>query len=587
MAEERVQRRLAAVLAADVVGYSRMIHEDEAGTRSRFNAHLHELIEPTVSSRDGRIVKTTGDGILVEFTSVVDAVDCAIEIQNGVSARNSGEVKDQQIQFRIGVNLGDVIIEGEDIHGDGVNIAARLEGLAEPGGVCVSGIVHESVRNHLKAAFIDLGEQAIKNIPEPVRVYAVKIDPSDNGTDPFGSSEAIFRLPSIAVLPFENMSGDPSQEYFSDGITEDLITALSRIRQLRVIARNSTFAYKGQSPDIRKVSKELAAQYVIEGSVRKAGDRIRLTAQLIDGVTGNHLWAERYDRDLSDVFAVQDELTETLIGAISERVGRIERERSRRKPPENLDAWDLYQRGTWYMNRRTKEDNEVARALFERATKLDPEFAPAHAGFAQACCYDVLFGFAPGDHEVALQAARTAVNLDSEDATAHVALGIVHYVGRDHEAALPEFERAIELNPSFAYAHYYKGNILLQTGQAAEGLPFLHNAIRLSPNDDLAGPYYARIAFAHFCLRDHESAIDWARKAIRSPTGTQWPVRTFLVSALAHLGRNDEAQVALQELQNFSAGITTGFVEEHIITKDPDYRDHLIEGLRKAGLPEN
>jgi adenylate cyclase len=383
MAEERVRRRLAAILAADVVGYSRLMGADEAGTRARFNAHLRDLIQPIIAGLDGRIVKTTGDGLLVEFASVVDAVQCAVEIQKGMVERNADEPDDRRIEFRIGVNLGDVIIEGDDFHGDGVNVAARLEGLCAPGEVYISGSVFDQVVGKTDAAFDDLGEQKVKNIPKPVRVYRVRGETDEEAT--YGDVSAVASLPdkpSIAVLPFDNLSGDPGQDFIGDGLTEDIITGLSRFRQFFVIARNSTFQYKGASPDLRRVAKDLGVRYVVEGSVRQARDRVRITVQLIDGLTGNNLWAERYEREFDDLFAVQDEITLTIVAQLEPELQRVEYDRIRAEPPVNLDAWELYHSGMLHIFRRTKEDILEGRELFEKAIERDPSFAGAYAGIA-------------------------------------------------------------------------------------------------------------------------------------------------------------------------------------------------------------
>ena len=519
MAADPVQRRLAAILAADVAGYSRLMGEDEIATRARFNSHFHDLIEPTIAKGQGRVVKTTGDGLLAEFPSVVDAVNCAVEIQRNMIDRNADDPQGQRMEFRIGVNLGDVIIEGDDIHGDGVNVASRLEKLSEPGGVVVSRSVHEQVKSKIDFGFDDLGPREVKNIVEPVHAFRIILDP---GTTVAAVTATIFDKPSIAVLPFDNMSGDTEQEYFSDGITDDLITALCRIRQFRVVARNSTFSFKGQFPDVRRVAEELNVRYVIEGSVRRAGNQIRLTAQLIDGDTGNHVWAERYDRSLDDIFSLQDELANTIVGAVEPAMGRAEQERANKKPPENLDAWESYQRGIWHLIRRTKLDMEEARKLFERAITLDSQFAQAYAGYARTFYFDVLLGFSDDGDEEALEAARKAVDLDNEDAGSHTALGQIYYVNRNNERAIPEFEAAIRLNPSYATAHHHLGRVLAHTGRPEEALPHLQAAIRLSPKDGEIAPFHAGVALANLYLRRHEDAVEWAREAIRLP-GIQWP----------------------------------------------------------------
>ncbi len=428
MAEERVQRRLAAILAADVAGYSRIMGEDEAGTRARFNAHIHELIEPAIADRQGRIVKTTGDALLVEFVSVVDAVQCAVDIQKGMAERNADEPDDRRMEFRIGVNLGDVIIEGDDIHGDGVNVAARLEGLAAAGGICVSGDVYRQCRGKLDVGFDDLGEQAIKNIAEPVRVYSVA---------PEGAGERLQQAepadplplpdkPSIAILAFNNMSDDPGQEYFADGIAEDVITALSRFHSLFVIARNSSFTYKGRAVDIALVARELGVRYVVEGSVRKAGNRVRVTAQLIDATSGNHLWAERYDRGLDDIFEVQDEITEHIVTTVVPAVERVEQERSSGKLPDSMSAWDYLQRGRWHIHKVRRRDLHEARTLFRRVIEIDPRSPLGYIGVADTAAQEATVALLGPDDDIVQEgfdAAKKAVEIDDLDAEAHYVLG--------------------------------------------------------------------------------------------------------------------------------------------------------------------
>ena len=393
----------------------------------------------------------------------------------------------------------------------------------------------------------------------------------------------------VAILPFDNMSGDPEQEYFSDGISEDLITALSRIRQIRVVARNSTFSYKGKSPNIRQVSEELGARYVVEGSVRKAGNRIRVTAQLIDGKTGNHIWAERYDREITDIFDVQDELTETLVGAIFPGISSAERLRAKQNTPDNLDVWDFYQRGMWHLHRRTigRMDEELleARALFEKAIDLDPEFAPAYAAYADTFYFNALFGFREEDRETALQAAKKAVDLDGDDANAHVSLSRIYRVSRNPDAAAAECRIALGLNPSLADAHYSLGSALVHAGKAQEAIPHIETAIRLSPRYDLIGPFHLRLAAAHLFLGNHEEAAELSQKAVRLH-GTQWPGYAYLASALGHLGRLEDAKEAMKELKDAQPQAAISFVKEYMPITDADCMDHLLDGLRKAGLPE-
>src|SRR6266852_128773 len=385
MAEARVQRRLAAILAADVAGYSRLMGADEEGTLAALKELRRELADPKIKEHRGRIVKTTGDGLLVEFASVVDAMRCAVEVQQGMAERNAGVPEERRLQFRIGINIGDIIKDGRDIYGDGVNVAARLEALAEPGGICVNRVVRDQVRDKLDFAFEDAGEQRVKNIARPLRVYRVRTDrvvgeARSTAQPPL----ALPDKPSVAVLPFTNMSGDPDQEFVSDGIAEDVITALSRYPSLFVIARNSCFTYKGRAVDVKQVGRELGVRYVLEGSLRKAGNRIRVTAQLVEAETGKHVWAERYDRNLADIFALQDEITGAVTIAIAPAIAHAEQQRAMRKPPGSLDAWSAYQRGLWHLAKFSLEGNALSEKFFQRAVDLDPTFAGGYRGLAFA-----------------------------------------------------------------------------------------------------------------------------------------------------------------------------------------------------------
>jgi len=456
-------RRLAAILAADVAGYSRLMGADEEGTLAALKALRREVADPKIKEHRGRIVKTTGDGLLVEFASVVDAVRCAVEVQQGMAERNVEIPQDRRIEFRIGINLGDIIRDGRDIFGDGVNVAARLEALAEPGRICVSGVVHDQVRDKLDVVFDDLGEQQVKNISRPVHVWCVKL-----GTKPAVSAPlALPDKPSIAVLPFANISGNPEQEYFADGIVEDVITELSRIRWLFVIARNSSFIYKGQAVDVKRAGRELGVRYVLEGSVRKGGNRLRITAQLIDAQTGAHLWAERYDRDLSDIFAVQDEITASVAGIIEPALAEAEQQRVLRKAPERLDAWEAYQRGLWHFHKYGAEDNKTAQTFFRQAIALDPNFAPGHYGYSLALFWDFWLYSTRSVADAqgpALEEARLAVSLDDKDAMAHAVLAIMTMAGGEWEAALSEARTAFELNPNSAFVIAILGRELKDNG---------------------------------------------------------------------------------------------------------------------------
>ena len=585
-----MERRLAAIFSADVVGYSRLMAADEAGTLARLKKNHAECIEPRIAAHNGRIVKLMGDGVLAEFASVVDAVACAAEIQDANVACNAAVQDDRRIVLRIGVNLGDVIVEDGDIFGDGVNVAARLQEAAAPGGVCLSEDAYRQVRGKLDLDFKDLGELSLKNLPEPVHAYAV--GPAGARAAPGAASAAeslqLPDKPSIAVLPFENMSGDPEQEYFSDGMTEDIIIALSRVRWFFVIARNSSFAYKGKPTDVKQLARELGVRYVLEGSVRKGGARLRITAQLIDGATGNHVWARRYDRELADIFELQDEITETIVGAIEPELGKAERERAKSKKPGNLDAWDVYQRGMSHLYRYTKADLVEARALFGEAVELDAELGAAYSGLAEAYYFEVVYGFAASvadNREKAIGPARRAVAIDAEDAGAHCTLGRVHYLRREHDAAILELEAALELNPSLALAHYGVGTVMVFSGRADESFPHLETAIRLSPRDPNMGSFLVRSADAKYLMGDYEGAVEGALKALRQPN-FQWSRYAVLLAALGQLGRTDEAARYLDETLANRPDFTVSFVRDtHLFGSAEDF-DHYLDGLRKAGVPE-
>ena len=522
--------------------------EDEAGTRARFNAHLQDLIEPAIASRRGRIVKTTGDALLVEFASVVDAVQCAVGLQKGMAERNDDEPDHRRIDFRIGVNLGDVIIEGDDIHGDGVNVAARLEGLAEPGGICISAKVYEEVANKLDVAFEELGAQELKNISTPVRAFRMVLDRVSAA--PSSAPLALPDKPSIAVLPFDNLSGDPEQEYFADGLTEDIITGLSKFHWFFVIARNSSFTYKGRAVDVKQVSIELGVQYVLEGSVRKAGNRIRISAQLIDALTGRHIWAERYDRDLEDIFAVQDELTEAIVGAVAPSFVSAEAKRVERKPPENFDVWDYSMRGNWHLSRRDKDDVLEARRLFETGLELDPNSTMALSGLALTLGWAINFGWVDDldkARAVGHAAARKAVNLDENDALALVGLAIISFYMHQLDEAAAACRRALELNPNLALAEGWLAAILGWRGDYDEALQHAERATRLSPRDTFAIGSFA-YAGAEFGAGHYEQSVEWARKTIEVtpefPGGIQIPCRKPGISRSHGRGPGSEGPVA-------------------------------------------
>ena len=478
-------RRLAAILAADVVGFSSMMERDEEGTLRLLKATQRDLIEPRVREHHGRIVKTTGDGFLIEFGSPLDAVRCALEVQEAVSADGAPGASEEALRFRMGINLGDIIIEDDgDIYGDGVNVATRLEQLAQPGAVCISGKVYDEVEGKLQVPFVVTGEQYVKNLTRPVRVYSSPTKP----TQPVrGKTLPLPDKPSIAVLPFTNMSGDPEQEYFADGIVEDIITVLSSLRWLFVIARNSSFTYKGRSVDIKQVGRELGVRYVLEGSVRRSVNRVRITAQLIDALTGGHHWAERYDRDLVDIFALQDEITASVAGAIEPHLIAAEGVRSVGRSAEDLGAWEMVAQASAHFWRVTRAENEAAVAVLARAAQRYTEYAPAHSLLAFCLSFAVHMGWR--DREEALRNSRShsalALQLDPTDSWAHLALGYEAMVEKRFETSISAFQRAIELNPSSAQAHSHLGRAFAMMGRDKEAIAEAEQAIRLSPRDPL------------------------------------------------------------------------------------------------------
>ena len=481
-----VEQRLAAILAADVAGYTRLMAGDEPATISTITEY-RDIFRSHIEANGGRVVDMAGDSILAVFNSAAGAVKGAVEAQGEVAERNTSLPEARRMRFRIGINLGD-IREADDgtIYGDGVIVAARLEGLAEPGGVMISDFAYQQVRRDPDVTFHDAGTFEVKNLSEAVRAYRLATSVEERPlTTPMPIEKS-----SIAVLPFDNMSRDQEQEYFSDGITEDIITALSRIRWLTVIARNSSFTYKGKAVDVKQVGREMGVRYVLEGSVRRTGNRVRITAQLIEAETGTHIWAERYDRDLGDIFAVQDEITETIATAIEPEIGAAEMERARRKPPGDLSAWDAYQRGLWHSYRYTAADNATAKDFLERAIAIDPDFGPSHAALAYNHFCDVIYGYS-ADRKVSIAAglatAKTAVALDERDPFAHSNLGRLYTMMGEHALAEDALRRALALSPSFALAHFSMGLVLQQAGRSEEALPELELAMRLSPHDPQSG----------------------------------------------------------------------------------------------------
>jgi adenylate cyclase len=589
MAVPTQERRLAAILAADVVGYTRLMNEDETGTLARLKRHRAELVDPMIAEHRGRIVKLMGDGALVEFASAVDAVRCAAEIQRAMAKRNAEIEPRQAIEFRIGINLGDVIIEGDDIYGEGVNVAARLETLARPGGVCISDLVHQMVRAGIDLAFEDLGEQQVKNIAQPVRVWQWTNDaraiepPASRGEKVPAPSFA--DKPSLAVLPFDNLSRDPEQEYFSDGLTEDLITDLSQLSGLFVTARHAVFQYKGRPAPPQQVARDLGVRYVLEGSVRRAANRVRITAQLIDATTGFHLWAQRYDRNFEDIFDLQDEITNTIVSALDVRLTARERVGIERRYTDNIEAYDLFlqaREGFW---RRTQDGAIQARTTLERAIALDPKFAAAHALLAEICRSEWFFGWRDDEDALdrGLELARRGVALDDELPFAHMFLGWIHLWRKEHEQAIAEAKHCLALDPNNAEGHVRLGHILDQAGRPADGLPFIETAMRLDPHYPFLYIFWLGHAFQS--MERYDEAIAAYRRTIsRNPDFAG--AHLHLASAYAQLGRMEEAKAEAAQTLRLDPSWSVQRVAQRLPFKDAATLARLVEGLRKAGLPE-
>lgn len=589
-------RKLAAILVADVVGFSRLTGTDEDRTLARLRALRSDLIDPTIAVHNGRVVKRTGDGAIVEFRSVVDAVRCAVEIQNSMVERNAGLPPDRRIEFRIGIHLGDVVEESDgDLMGDSVNIAARLEGIAQPGAICLSEDAYRQVKARLDLAISDLGETRLKNIAEPIHVYSLQIGsgiakaaalPKAATSTPASPSP---EKPSIAVLPFQNMSGDPEQEYFADGIVEEIITALSHFRWLSVIARNSSFTYKGKNVDVKQVGRELGARYVLEGSVRKSGDRVRITGQMIDASTGTHLWADRFDGALQDIFDLQDRVTAKVVGEIAPRLEQVEIERAKRKQTENLDAYDYFLRALASLHEWTRDSNDEALRLFYRAIELDPGFASAYGLAAMCFHWRKVNGWIVDPAQEIAEAerlGRRAVALGPDDAVALSCGGYtLVFVAHDLNDGPAFIERALALNPNLAWALFSSGWTKAFLGDPEGAIAQLTHAIQLSPLDPHGFRARGGIAFAHFLAGRYEEAITWAEAALRQRPTYMAAIRE-LAAANALAGRLPDAQKAMARLRQYDPTRRVSTVKDWVPFRRPDDLKRLEEGLRLAGLPE-
>jgi len=635
MVPESVERKLAAILSADVVGYSRLMAEDEAGT-IRTLTDYREEVAMRVRQHRGRVVDTAGDSLLAEFPTATDAVSCAVEIQGVLKVRNAAVLQDRKMEFRVGVHLDEVRVEGDRIYGDGVNIAARLEALAEPGGICISGTVHDQVERKLELRCKDLGEQSLKNIPKPVRVFRVWIEAEAAAAkaeprlrsravvaagalfvlavgggslwnlagDPSTSPEAAIseeRLtdeglsvsgfsgaPAIAVLAFDNLSGDPDQEYFADGVAEDLITQLSSWRSFPVIARNSSFVYKGKAVDVQQVSRDLGVRYVVEGSVRRAGERVRISAQLIDATTGHHVWAENYDRELRDIFALQDEISEAIASSVQPEIRRAEVKRVVRRPPESLDAYESQLRGLWRFGKLTPEHNASARRFFERAVALDPHYVDPRFFIALTHFADVVFEWTDSRSEsvAALErSARECVELDAESARCQLSLGFAYFVTGKQAESVAACDRAVRLDPSLGDAYGWLGMAQAITGRPEEAIANLEKARRLDPHAPATQSYLVYTAWAHFAAGRYDEAVAEALRAVEMEPRDALAHRTVAAS-YAQLGRLEEARSALGEELRLEPDLSLQKVRRQAMSSESDFRARWTDGLRKAGLQE-
>jgi adenylate cyclase len=581
------ERRLAAVLAADMVGYSRLMELDETGTLARLKTHRIELIDPAIAKNRGRIIKTTGDGILVEFHSVADAVLCAAEIQRRMARRNLDVPPSRWVQFRIGVNLGDLIVDEDDIFGDGVNVAARLEMLAEPGGICVSAAVRDQVGDRLdQIAFEDLGEQSVKNIARPIRVFRIRLEPdttvAPERAEDAAVAAAVAKKPSIAVLPLANMSGDPEQEFFVDGLTEDIITELSRFRDLLVISRNSTFVHKGKAVKLQEVAREFGVDYILEGSVRKSGDRIRVSVQLIDAQTDRHVWAERYDRQLEDIFAIQDEMTRAIVATLPGRMEAATHDRAKRKRTDNMAAYECVLTAKVLHHRSTRDDNAEAQRLLDRAIALDPNYGHAHAWKGCVLGQTWVHDWCPDRDATMRQVAaelEVALGLDDNDADVHRILAALSVTRKDHDKASYHQERALALNPNYDLVVVQQGELLTWLGQPEEGIDWIRKAMRLNPCHPER--FWSHLGRACYCAEKYAEAAD-AFSRITRPDYTH---HAFLAATFAQMGSAVAATAHTAEVikREPKFSVAAYLATQHY-KREIDRQRHA-DGLLKAGLP--
>ena len=584
--EKQLERKLAAIFYGDVAGYSRLTGQDEEGTHRILSSYL-DAITDAIEHHNGKVVHFAGDAVLADFSTVKDALSCAVDAQQDIKNRNQDFSEDKKLEFRIGVNLGDVIVDRNDIYGDGVNIAARLESLADSGGVCISGAVYDAIRGKLELDYEFLGEQRVKNIADPVRAYRVIIESSErDAVTPPATTVELPDKPSIAVLPFANMSGDPEQEYFSDGISEDIITDLSKISGLFVISRNSSFVYKGKSVNVQQVGRDMGVRYVLEGSVRKAGNKVRITAQLIDSNTNGHVWADRFDRDLEDIFAVQDEVTEKIVSALEVKLTQAEQERLTHRDTDNLEAYDYLLRGKEYYLRFTRETNQQARQLYENAVELDPSYATPLAELARTCVQARNHGWPENLAEPLKQAsdfAEAAVELNDALPQAHVVLGFINMWKQDHEAAIAEVNQGLALDPNHAEGHMYQAIILGFAGQPEQSMEAVEKSIHLNPGS----PFWYLFAQgnAYFSMGRYPEAVAACIKAaIINPNFIF--AHLLLLACYSNLGSQEECKAELKECLERMPDLTVSWAQEVMPYKDRDVHSRFINDLQKAGLKE-
>ncbi len=585
MPKERTQRRLAAILAADMVGYTRLMRADEEGTLAALKALRREVIDPSIAAHHGRIFKTTGDGVLVEFPSVVEAVRNAVEVQEAVAERNRDLPEDRRIEFRVGVNVGDVIVEEDDIYGDGVNLAARLQEIAEPGGLCVSRNVQEQVRGKLDIVLEDAGEHTVKNIAEPV--HAWRWSTARTATRPaieeLSAPLPLPGKPSIAVLPFDNMSGDPEQEYFADGITEDIITELSRFQSLQVIARNSVFTYKGKAVQTQDLRRELGVDYVLEGSVRRSGNRVRLTVQLVEAASGKHIWAERYDRNLTDIFELQDELTRAVVATLPGRIDSADVKRIRRSKPRDMSVYEYLLRAKLLHHRGTREDNAKALELLNEALQIDPEFAPAYAWKACTIGQAWVRGYLPETKQAyfeLLNEVQKGYSIDENDIECVRILCEFHIELKQWEEAQQFNDKVFKLNPNDPRILAQRGELLTWMGRPEEGLPWIEQAMRLDPYE--ADTWAHLLGRALFGLENYEVAI---RAFMRAPAG-RYANQAYLAACHAYLATPEKAAARAADVLRLKEGFGAKAFVASLFYKEAKDEARLLDGLRKAGLPE-